>query len=220
MKVQLTPEQIAAACGARHDRAHENADALNEAMTLYAINTPARIGMFLANIGHETGGLKYLSELWGPTKQQLRYERDFTAPWPATAAQARDARFQRNRLAFALGNTEAGDGSLYRGHGMLQTTGRFNHAKVRDRLRQRWPDLQVPDFEVEPKLLASPRWAAISAADYADMKGLNAVADRGDFDSYCDLINRGRETADEGDSNGWEHRLALWDGIGQGSALA
>lgn len=218
--VQLTPEQIAAATGARHDRAHEHTDALNEAMTLYAIDTAVRQGMFLANIGHETGGLKYLSELWGPTPQQLRYERDFMQPWPASAAQCKLPEFKRNALAFALGNTQQGDGSLFRGHGMLQNTGRFNHAKVRDRLRRRFPTLAVPDFEAEPHLLATSRWASLAAADYADMKGLNAVADRGDFDAYCDLINRGRETEAEGDSNGWTHRLALWDGIGQGSALA
>lgn len=218
--MKLTPEQVAAATGARHDRAYEATDALNEAMTLYEINTPVRAAMFLANIGHETGGLKWYAELWGPTPQQLRYERDFMQPWPVSAAQAKLPEFYRNALAFALGNTQQGDGSLFRGHGMLQTTGRFNHAKLRDRLRARFPTLAVPDFEADPAQLATPRWAAIAAADYADMKGLNAVADSGDFDAYCDLVNKGKHTEAEGDSNGYAQRLALFDGVRAGEALA
>lgn len=216
----LTALQIAAACGASLTLAAACADGLNQAMARYAIDTPARQGMFLANIGHETGGLKWLSEIWGPNDAQRRYERDFSQPWPSSPAEARLPAFQRNRLAYNLGNDRAGDGSFYRGHGMLQTTGRYNHAKVRDRLRERFPDLEVPDFESQPQLLARPEWAALAAADYVDMKGCNAMADAGDFDGYCDLVNRGRKTEDEGDSNGWEHRLVLWLGIDEGRALA
>lgn len=197
----LTASQIAVACGASPARALKCVDGLNEAMGFYAIDTPARQRMFLANIGHETAGLKFLTELWGPTAAQKRYERNFAFPWPSP----------HNRLAFALGNRLKGDGRLFCGHGMLQTTGRFNHAKVRDRLRRRFPQLHVPDFEVTPALLAHPRWAALAAADYVDMKGCNAYADAGDYDGYSDLINRGRKTEDEGDSNGWEDRLARFE---------
>lgn len=218
--MQLTVEQVAAATGARHDRAHAAVDALNEAMSLYAINTPARAGMFLANIGHETGGLKWLQEIWGPTAQQRRYERDFEAPWPASIAQSQDPRFERNRLAYGLGNVRLGDGRFFAGGGYLQTTGRGNYAKVRDRLRARFPTLAVPDFEADPSELATPRWAAIAAADYVDMKCANVYADAGDFDGYCDLVNRGRKTEAEGDSNGWDDRLRLFAAVRYGEALA
>ncbi|WP_159273700.1 hypothetical protein [Variovorax boronicumulans] len=89
----------------------------------------------------------------------------------------------------------------------MQTTGRWNHAAVRDRLRVRFTG--VPDFEREPDLLAEPQWACLSACDYWDMRELNAWADRGDFDGVCDLINRGRKTQADGNSNGWADRLAL-----------
>ena len=55
---------------------------LNAAMAEFAINTPARQASFLSQIGHESGQLVYVRELWGPTPSQLRYERDFTAAWP------------------------------------------------------------------------------------------------------------------------------------------
>lgn len=183
----MNPELIAICTGARPDRAERCASALTEAMALYDINTPERQAMFLANIGHETGGLNFLSEIWGPTETQKRYE---------------------GRAD--LGNTQPGDGRKFKGHGMLQVTGRFNHAKARDRLRARFPDQVVPDFEVSPELLADPKWASLSAADYIERTNCQRFADIGDFDGYCDTINRGRKTAADGDSNGWEDRTRLY----------
>lgn len=185
----MTPAMIARCTGARLDRAERCTTGLNNAMALYGIDaTTARKAMFLANIGHETGGLKWLTELWGPTPAQARYE---------------------GRAD--LGNTEPGDGARFKGHGMLQTTGRFNHAAVRDRLRARFPDMEIPDFEADPERLADPEWAALSAADYIAMKDCNRFADAGDFDGYCDTINRGRKTAADGDSNGYADRLTLFN---------
>ena len=184
----MNAQQIATCTGARIDRAQRCAEGLTKAMELYGINTPVRRAMFLANVGHETGGLKWLTEIWGPTPAQTRYEG------------RKD-----------LGNTQPGDGRKFAGHGMLQTTGRYNHAAVRDRLRKRFPDMGVPDFEQEPEKLADPEWAALAAADYVEMKNCNLYADSGDFDGYCDTINRGRKTLPEGDSNGWADRKQLYE---------
>lgn len=178
---------LARCTGARIDRAQRFAEALTVAMSTYRIDTALRQAMFLANVGHESGGLHYTTEIWGPTSAQSRYEG------------RKD-----------LGNIQTGDGFRFRGHGLIQTTGRFNHAIVRDRLRKRLPDRGVPDFELEPEALGTTEWAAMSAADYWDMKGLNGWADKGDFDGVCDLINRGRKTQADGDSNGWNDRLKLY----------
>ena len=185
----MTPELLKIATGCRSlALATDWLPHVKRAMALYYIDlTPERTGMFLANVGHESGGLLYTSELWGPTPTQARYEG------------RKD-----------LGNTQPGDGRRFKGHGLIQTTGRYNHAKVRDRLRAKFPDMDVPDFEAYPELLAQIEWAALSAADFADMVGLNAIADRGDFDGYCDTINRGRITATVGDSNGYAERLSNW----------
>jgi putative chitinase len=183
----MTAEELARATGARLDRAQLFLPHIVAAMAAYYIDlTPDRKAFFLANVGHESGGLHYTTEIWGPTPVQERYE---------------------GRAD--LGNTEPGDGSKFRGHGLLQDTGRANHARVRDRLRAKFPDLDVPDFEEFPEKLSEPMWAAYSAADFVDMENLNAVADSGDFDGYCDCINRGHKTRAEGDSNGYAQRLAL-----------
>lgn len=183
----MNPELISLCTGARPDRAERCAEPLTTAMKLFDIDTPIRQAMFLANIGHETGGLHYLTEIWGPTEAQKRYE---------------------GRAD--LGNTRPGDGKRFCGHGMLQNTGRYNHAAVRDRLRKRFPHMSVPDFEADPERLADPQWASLAAGDYIEMKNGNAMADLGDFDGYCDLINRGRKTAADGDSNGFADRLKLY----------
>lgn len=184
----MDAQTLARCTDARLDRAQRYAEAVTAAMSAYDISTPLRQAMFLANIGHESGGLHYSTELWGPTEAQRRYEG------------RKD-----------LGNTQPGDGFRYRGHGLIQTTGRYNHAAVRDRLRKRLGS-GVPDFEREPDALGQTEWAAMSAADYWDMKGCNAWADRNDFDGVCDLINRGRKTEKEGDSNGWVDRARIYAG--------
>jgi putative chitinase len=180
----VSPEVLAACTGARIDRAVRFAPYLSAGMAFYGIDTPDRQAAFLANVGHESAGLKHTTEIWGPTPAQERYEG------------RKD-----------LGNTHQSDGSRFRGHGLIQTTGRANHAAVRDRLRRRFDN--VPDFEAEPEALTDTQWAALSACDYWDMKNLNALADAGDFEEVCARINgRNRST---GLPNGYEDRCERWE---------
>ena len=50
------------------------APALNTAMNRYQIVGTQRVAAFIAQIGHESGQLKYMREIWGPTAAQARYE--------------------------------------------------------------------------------------------------------------------------------------------------
>lgn len=179
MSLQITPALLAQAAGCTPMRAELFAGHLAEACSAYHISaTPERLAAFLAQIGHESASLRYVAEVWGPTTAQQRYEG------------RKD-----------LGNTQSGDGSRYRGRGLIQTTGRANYAALRDRLRRRiGPD--VPDFEAEPEQLEHLRWAVWSAADYWDWRGLNALADAGHFEQITRRINGGL--------NGQPDRLARW----------
>lgn len=184
----MTPKQIADATGCVSiSRATVWATPILEAMAAYGIDTPLRRAAFLAQIGHESGGMQWPIEIWGPTKAQMKYE---------------------GRID--LGNTQPGDGKRFRGHGLMQITGRFNHRRMRDRLRKRFPDRNVPDFGEVPEQLALPEWAALSAADFWDEHKLNRFADVGDFDTISDIINLGRKTLREGDANGYPARYALY----------
>lgn len=164
--MNISPETLVRALGCTPARASAFAPLISEACATYEINTPQRLAFFLAQIGHESGALKWLREIWGPTPAQARYE---------------------GRVD--LGNVEAGDGKRYMGRGLIQTTGRANYAKLRDRLRVRLPS--VPDFEATPEALEEPKWAVLSATDYWDMRGLNALADAGDFKAATKRINGG-----------------------------
>jgi len=87
------------------------ADAINMACAKFSINTPLRIAAFLAQIGHESGQLVYVREIWGPTAVQKGYE---------------------GRAD--LGNTQPGDGRKYLGRGFIQITGRANYQKLSEDL--------------------------------------------------------------------------------------
>lgn len=170
----MNADTLARCTGARLDRAQAALAGLTEAMDHYDISTPQRQAMFLANVGHESGGLKWLTELWGPTPAQSRYEGRSD-----------------------LGNNQPGDGRRFMGRGYLQTTGRANYARLTQRLRARWDQSDVPDFEITPEALAEPGWAAISGADFWDMRGLNALADRGAFADVVRKINGGLNGIEE-----------------------
>lgn len=86
-------------------------DAINATCTRYQIDTPLRQAAFLAQIGHESGQLVYVREIWGPTPAQKSYE---------------------GRMD--LGNTEPGDGHKYLGRGFIQITGRANYQKLSEDL--------------------------------------------------------------------------------------
>lgn len=167
MLAGVTPSVLANALGCPLARVNAFAAHLIEACDAYAINTPARLAAFLAQIGHESGALRYVKEVWGPTAAQIRYE---------------------GRAD--LGNVQPGDGQRYCGRGLVQTTGRANYVALRNRLRIRIGE-EVPDFEAEPELLEQPRWAAWSAADYWGWRKLNELADAGAFETITRRINGG-----------------------------
>ncbi|WP_426129118.1 glycoside hydrolase family 19 protein [Pseudomonas sp. DWP1b1] len=145
---------------------------LNAAMGKYGIVTRLSIAAFIAQVGHESGQLRYVREIWGSTAQQVGYE---------------------GRAD--LGNTVKGDGSKYRGRGLVQITGRANYADCGEALT-----LNLID---KPELLELPRHAAMSAAWFWSTKGLNTLADQEDFTKITRRINGGL--------NGLEDRLQLWE---------
>lgn len=107
------------------------------ACTRFRITTPERLSAFLAQVAHESGGLLWLAEIWGPTAAQERY------------GQRAD-----------LGNVMPGDGERFKGRGPLQITGRLNYATVGQALGlplEREPELLE---EIEHGMEAAAWWWA------------------------------------------------------------
>ncbi|MGB4484680.1 MAG: glycoside hydrolase family 19 protein [Pseudomonas veronii] len=145
---------------------------MNTAMNRYGIVGTPRAAAFIAQVGHESGQFRWLKELWGPTAQQAGYE---------------------GRAD--LGNTVKGDGSKYRGRGLIQITGRANYAACGEALGL--------DLINQPEKLEQPQYAAMSAAWFWSTRGLNTLADQGDFVKITRRINGG--------INGMADRQALYN---------
>ena len=140
--MRLTLEQLLQILPEAGSKAAAYLPHLLTAMAHRQINNPRRIAAFLAQIGHESGSLRYAREIWGPTEAQKRYD---------TRAD--------------LGNTPEldGDGKLYRGRGLIQITGLTNYRDCGNGLKV--------DLVQKPELLAQDEYAARSAAWFFATKG-------------------------------------------------
>jgi putative chitinase len=113
----VTAELLQSAMQCTRERAEKFSGHLNAACNAFQIDTPSRLAMFLAQIGHESGGLAYVEELASGDAYEGRKD---------------------------LGNTQPGDGRRYKGRGLIQITGRANYAKTRDELDAvRAPDFEA-----------------------------------------------------------------------------
>lgn len=129
------------------------ASKLSAACGTAGINTPQRLAHFLAQILTESGGFRWLTEIWGPTPAQVRYE---------------------GRLD--LGNVNRGDGKRYRGRGPLMLTGRSNYRNVGRRIR--YPLESQPQLASQigvGSLIAADFWTAHNLNKLADQGGLPFV---------------------------------------------
>jgi putative chitinase len=160
----MTPELIARCTDARLTRAAMWSRYLNASMAEFQINTPKRQAAYLAQIGHESGGLQFMAEIWGPTDAQKRYE-------------------PPSELAERLGNTQPGDGKQFKGRGPIQCTGRFNYRK--------YGALLGLELERFPQLLDEPANACRVAACFWKANGCNELADAGQFEAITRRINGG-----------------------------
>lgn len=139
--------------------------AIAEAMAKYNINTPLRQAHFLAQIGHESGELRFREEL------------------------ASGAAYENRR---DLGNIEPGDGTRYKGRGLIQLTGRANYAEY-----ARTGGFKR-DIEADPGQVATDDGLCVDVAGwYWDRKGLNALADRDDLETVTRRINGGLNGLDD-----------------------
>ena len=143
--------------------------AFNACLVQAQCTTVNRVAMLVAQVGTESLGLHYMSEVWGPTAVQKTYE---------------------GRAS--LGNTQPGDGYRFRGHGPLEITGRANHAAV-----SRWAFSHgyVPTatyFVDHPDELAGDRYGFLGVCWYWTVaRQMNSYADRGDIAGATRAVNGG-----------------------------
>ena len=174
-------------------------DAISQSVKLFdehGITTPQRMAHFLAQAMQETGAFTVLrenmnysaprlSEIFGVGKHSARV----TKAEAATLAHNPEAIAERvyglgnPKKANELGNTIPGDGFLYRGNGILQTTGRGNH--------RRMGEACGVDFEGNPNLVTAPEHALKPALQEWTEGNLNALADKNNIRAITLRINGG-----------------------------
>lgn len=168
---------------------------IDAAMKEFGITAPLDQAMFIAQMGHESGGYEKLVE-------SLNYAADRLVPvfgkHRITAQQAaalgRTATQPANQKAIAnlvyggewgkknLGNQIAGDGWKYRGRGLKQITGLSNYRKCGMALKL--------DLVTQPELLEQDENAARSAAWFFATSGCLVYS--GDVERVTQIINGGQ----------------------------
>lgn len=96
----MTPDELREIMPYAKQRADLFAVPLSDAMAEFGIDTPARQAAFVAQVGHESGSLRYVEELASGDAYEGRHD---------------------------LGNTQPGDGRRFKGRGLIQITGRTNY---------------------------------------------------------------------------------------------
>lgn len=145
-----------------------------------------RAAHFLAQVLHETGGLRVHTEnLYYTTSAQMM------KVWPSRfPTVASTVPYLRNPEGLAnkvyggrMGNDNLGDGWKYRGRGALQATGEEMYAKLTDALEV--------DFVSNPDLVTSSNFILSTAAYIWKWKGCNAKAEADDVKAVTKAINGG-----------------------------
>lgn len=162
-----------------------------------------RLSYFLAQIGHESGGLTIFTENLNYSAQGL------AATWPSRYAVKVDGAYEKdpngkyvpNDLAKSLnrnpeaianncyadrmgnGNEASGDGWRYRGRGYIQITGR-------DAYRTLGGECGL-DLVADPDMASDPQHALTVACAFWKWKNINPACDTGDFTKVTKLINGG-----------------------------
>lgn len=137
-------------------------EGLGVACETYSIDTPERIAAFLAQLAHESGSLRYVTELASGEAYEGRKD---------------------------LGNTEPGDGKKFKGRGLIQITGRTNYTDVGKAFGVNF--VAEPTKLAEPPYAAKTAgwlWSRAGLNKFADALDVRAVTRRinGGYNGFDD----------------------------------
>lgn len=173
---------------------------ITAAMKEFGITAPLDQAMFIAQMGHESGGftrlvenLNYSADSLVPTFGKHRITAQQAAALGRTATQPANQRAIANLVYGGewgkknLGNQVAGDGWKYRGRGLKQVTGLSNYRSCGLALKL--------ELVTQPELLEQDSYAARSAAWFFASKG--CLKWSGDLVRVTQIINGGQNGIDD-----------------------
>lgn len=162
-------------------------DPLNEAFDRFAIVTNNQKAMFIGQLAHECGNFKVLSENLNYRAATLMklWPKRFPTQEIANAYDRNPKKIANMVYASRMGNRDesSGDGYRFRGRGCIQLTGHANYFHCGKALGV--------DFVANPDLVATPKYASLSAGWFWSTHNCNAPADALDFAKVTKIINGG-----------------------------
>lgn len=144
-----------------------------EAMIQAGCTTVNRAAMWIAQLGHESKGLQYFEELWGPTSDQRNYDN-------------------------MMGN-RPGEGFKFRGRGPIQVTGRNNYTRLSQWAHSKGYTPSPTFFLDQPAQLASDRFGFLGAVWYwtVERPTINQMCDEDKLEGVTKAINGGTNGIDD-----------------------
>jgi len=167
-------------------------DYFNETFDRFDISTPARQACWIGQCGHECGNFRIMEENLNYRASTLLklFPRTPKRAWGFTPEEAAAYERQPQRIANRIysnrmGNRDeaSGDGFRFRGAGFLQLTGHSNFWHASQALGE--------DFVMQPELVRTPKYAAMTAGWFWQTHRLNQYADSGDYLTLTKRINGG-----------------------------
>lgn len=183
---------------------------LSEAMSRYAIDTPARQAAFLAQLAHESAELRRTQENLSYSWERLRkvFPRYFRTDAEAQAYDRQPERIANRVYANRMlnGDEASGDGWRFRGRGPIQVTGRENYRKSGQALGI--------NLESDPDRLLDAATGCLAAAWYWHSRGLNSLADADAEEAFREITRR-----INGGFIGLQERIHFWERARQALCL-
>ncbi len=162
-------------------------DALNETFLRFNILDKNAQAAFIGQCGHECGNFRILEENLNYKAATLMrlWPKRFPTLEVANAYAGNPKKIANMVYANRMGNRDesSGDGYRFRGRGCIQLTGHANYFHASKSLGV--------DFVMDPDLVGTPKYAALTAGWFWDTHKINAPAIAGDHNRVTKLINGG-----------------------------
>ena len=162
-------------------------DALNETFSRFNINTKNQQAMFIGQCSHECGNFRLLEENLNYRAETLMklWPKRFPSLEFAKQYEKNPRKIANSVYANRMGNRDeaSGDGYRFRGRGALQCTGHSTYFHAGKALGV--------DFVMQPDLVATPKYAALTAGWFWDTHKLNPPSDALDYTKVTKIINGG-----------------------------
>lgn len=160
---------------------------LNETFDRFGIATVNQKAMFIGQLAHECGNFHILEENLNYKAATLMklWPKRFPTQEIANAYDRNPKKIANMVYASRMGNRDesSGDGYRFRGRGCIQLTGHANYFHCGKALGV--------DFVANPDLVATPKYASLSAGWFWATHNCNAPADALDFAKVTKIINGG-----------------------------